>query len=141
MPYGFRPQIGIRRIGHPFTNDLECYAGPQWGNFSKRAIEYLHRFVDENDAYVRHYMRVLLPDESFIHSIFFNAAPKERLKVSTDNRRYVLWENEKTDSSPRIIRTDDLEEAFASGSDFARKFDVLTDSHVLDEIDRLIHES
>jgi hypothetical protein len=140
-PYGFRPQIGIRRIGHPFANGLECYAGPQWGNFSKRAIDYLHRFVDENDAYVRHYMRVLLPDESFVHSVFFNAAAKERLKVSTDNRRYVHWEDEKTDSSPCIIRTDDIKEVLASGADFARKFDVLTDSHVLDEIDRLIHES
>lgn len=84
-------------------------------------------------------MHVVIPDESFVHSVFFNS--KERLKVSTDNRRYVHWENEKTDPSPRIIRSVDIKKTLASGADFARKFDILTDSHVLDEIDRLIHGS
>ncbi len=138
MPQGLPGRIGIR-VPTPFSRETACYAGPQWGNFSRASLEYVRDFVRGHPAFLAHYARTLNPDESCVLSILHSAADAGRLRIRHDNRRYVHWENEKIDPSPKVILASDYDRVMASGMDFARKFDTRVDSAVLDRIDREVH--
>jgi hypothetical protein len=138
MPQGLPGRLGLR-FPSPFKPGFTCHGGPQWGNFSRRSLEYLCHFVDEHPEVLKHYKRTLNPDESCVLSIFQSAANQGILRINSDNRRYVNWENEKTDPSPQVILSKDFDRIIASGMDFARKFDTRIDQDILDRIDREIH--
>jgi hypothetical protein len=58
------------------------------------------------------------------------------VKLSQNHLRYVDWTN--GGSNPKFLTTNDLPEITRSSAHFARKFDMVLDSYVLDKIDKLI---
>ena len=141
MPYGLPARFGLRKISAPFSDNFPCWGGPQWGNFSRKAIRYLLDFNRAQPAYFRHCFHTLHPDESCIHSVLFNAARTGQLKISHHNLRYVHWRNENKDLSPQTIFLPDLDKItrMSKSVDFARKFDEKIDHAALDKIDQCVH--
>lgn len=127
----FGAKVGIRCVSTPFNSDFQCYAGSQWHTLSYRCIKYIHHFVQQNPAFVKHYQNTLTPDESFVQTILLN---ERSLKICNDNLRYISW----TPPYPAILGVRDLDSMIASGKHFARKFSPQTDVEVLDLLDQYL---
>jgi hypothetical protein len=83
-------------------------------------------------ALERRFMRTIVPTEAFVQTVLAN---RPELRLSPGNRRHLLFDRPEA-PSPRVLGPADLDQALASGADFARKFE---DVAVLDEIDRRVH--
>jgi Core-2/I-Branching enzyme len=129
MPWGLL--LG-RRCGAPFTPALRCRRGSDWLSLSRRAAEVVVDAARARPGLVSHYRRTVLPTESFPQTVL-HAAPE--LRLSTDTRRFTSWK--RGAAHPEVLRLADLEVILASGADFARKFDMMVDRRVMDELDRL----
>lgn len=123
------PRLGVRCVATPFSPAFPCYAGSQWHTLSYRCIQYIHNFVQQNPAFVKHYRRTVIPDESFFQTILLN---NPDLKIFNNNQRYITWD----DSKPAILSVQDFDRLIASDRQFARKFDADQDSVILDLLDR-----
>ncbi len=134
-------RLGYKSFHTPFSDSFHCYGGPQWGNFSRKALEYLHQFSDKSPNYGRYFARTLMPDEAFVPSVILNAGRLGLLKLEEDNRRYVHWADEQKDCSPSVITALDLDVVKNSRADFARKFDSRVDVQILDDLDRIVRSN
>lgn len=123
--------LGIRCFSTPFTSSFHCYTGSNWHTLSYRCIQYIHEFVRQNPAFVKHYQKTLTPDESFFQTILLNHS---QLNIFNGNERYISWDR----GTPSILGIQDLENLITSDRHFARKFDIKVDTQVLDLLDQYI---
>ncbi len=115
--------IGMPANKVPFGENFVCYGGSQWHTLSRKCVEYIKDFVDNNKSIVNYYKRTLVPDESFIQTILAN---NHIFKLCNDNKRYVdFTENES--GHPRTLASKDYETITNGGFHFARKFEQDTD--------------
>jgi hypothetical protein len=70
----------------PFTAEFRCYAGSYWHTIRRRCADYLLEFSESNPDIVEYFRNVLLPDESFLHTVLAN---HPGFHFVNDNRRYV----------------------------------------------------
>jgi len=127
---GNPPTIGVRALRPPFSAARPCYKGSPWWTLSARAVRHLLGFVDEHPEYVRHYRHVFAPNESFVHSVLFNAP---ELDILRDSCRFIRWTG--GGSHPDTLRAQDFPALAASGKHFARKVDARVDPALLDLLD------
>jgi hypothetical protein len=118
----------------PFGPTLKPYKGPQWFSLHREAVRYVLDFAQRNPAYVYHYQRTIIPDESFFQTILLN---QSRLRLSRNNMRFVSWPNPWS-SHPEVLVTADLNRLLESGCHFARRFDATVDSTILDSLDEVL---
>lgn len=123
-------KIGIRRFKYPFDDEFTCYGGWDWFNLNIKCIDRILLAVTDNKNLVDYYKKTYMPSESFVHTILVNT----ELKISNNSLRYVHWKGLHP-TSPSVILKTDCESVIDSGMPFARKFDIITDSEVLDIID------
>jgi hypothetical protein len=126
--------IGFRRLRLPFTASFPCYVGSDWMTLSRRALEVIDRFADEQPAMVRLYQRSVLPSESFPVTILCN---NPTLTVHMGNHHFVRMTGG-GEAHAGVVGRGDLEAAIASNKPFARKFDDRVDPLVLDLLDEHI---
>src|SRR5262249_37084901 len=117
----------------PFSSQFRCYAGSQWFSARRNCAEHILQWHSLNASFARHYSRTHVPDESYFHSILGNST---QFSVSQDCKRYVDWSA--GGNSPKTLGIEDLPDILASTAHFARKFDPLHDSEILDHLDRLL---
>jgi hypothetical protein len=116
---------GIRSRGP----GVPVHVGGQWMSLSARAME----AVCSSDGKVRSFFRhVPVADEACLHTILANAGA---LSFAPGNERFIRWVT--GSPSPEILTVRDLELIASSGCHFARKFDELVDSTILDRLDLL----
>ena len=77
----------------------------------------------------RYFGRRAVPEESYYQTILCNSG----LQIDRHNRRFEVWEG---GAHPQWLTSAHLEEMFASGCHFARKF--RPDEPVLDQIDEAL---
>jgi hypothetical protein len=110
---------------------------PFWGSnywcLSRDCVEYIHSFVKQNKAFVNYFKYVELPEEMFFQTIILNSKFKEN--VINDNLFYIDWENPNP-TRPRIFVKSDFERLVESFKLFARKFDCIKDTDILDLLDQ-----
>lgn len=126
--YGFT--LGLK-TKTPFTPEFRCYGGSYLGTLSRRCVEYLHQFIQDNPQIVDYYKGVANPDESFLHTILMNHS---QLKIANDCQRYFDFSSTQN-GHPRILSSEDFPAIAQSPAYFARKFDPAVDSAILDRID------
>ncbi|MGF1524068.1 MAG: beta-1,6-N-acetylglucosaminyltransferase [Leptolyngbyaceae cyanobacterium] len=121
----------------PFSETFRCFSGEHWFCANRRAAEYLLEFHRKKPALAAHYRRLdaftIVPEESYYHTIFCNAA---HLKVSKNHWRYIDWSAQR--AHPKILGFEDLTKILASPAHFARKFDIDQDVRILDELDAIL---
>jgi hypothetical protein len=107
------------------------FGGSHFWCLSRYCIEYVHEFVQQNDAFMRFFKYVKTPHEMIFQTILLNSALKDLLV--NDNLRYFDWS--RNSSHPEILCKQDFERFINKDKLFARKFDVTVDADVLDMID------
>lgn len=124
-------KFGIKRT---IPNEMQPFKGNACFSLSRECTEYVCRFVRQNPDYVRFFKHTKHADEHFWQTIVLNSSFRE--KVTNNTLRYEIWpENQKQLHSP-ILRTEHFANIAASSRFFAKKFDNLVDSDILDLIDR-----
>lgn len=127
----------ITRFLLPWSRTLQCYAGSQWFSANRRAaraILHSHREDQRLREFYAHTARVC--DESYFHTILANTPS---LKLHNHNWRYIDWGT--GGAHPRVLGSEDMETALASGCHFARKFDQAQERAVLDALDQHLNTS
>jgi hypothetical protein len=127
-------RVGWRARSTPFTENEPCWFGSMWWSLSYKAAELVVEYARMNPAYVDYYRRTIIPDESATATIIYNSPS---LHVDPHNLHYVRWTNPKT-GHPDVFRADDLPELLAAPEFFARKFDIATDSEILDKLEEVL---
>jgi hypothetical protein len=132
MTYG--AHIGWRSRTLPFGADLRLFGGYVFHYMRRECAEHVMAFCRERADVVEHYRGTMVPDESFLPTIFGNSG----FRISNENRRYIVWERNSPEGHPRRLGGRDLADMCKEGYDFARRFDLEFDAEVLDALDRRI---
>jgi hypothetical protein len=125
-------KLGIRCASTPFHATFLCYAGSQWHTLSYRCVQYIHDFVQQNPALIKHYQKTIIPDESFFQTILLN---HPQLKICGDNQRFIAWNGAK----PMVLGIQDFDRLITADKQFARKFDLSADVQIFDRLDQYLH--
>jgi hypothetical protein len=88
-------------------------------------------FAKTHPSYRRYYRWTIVPEESATVTILANSGA---LRVMARNLHFERW-SDPYSGHPDAFRHSDLEEIIGSGMPFARKFDLATDTRVLDALD------
>lgn len=108
------------------------YGGAQWFCLPKRHVEFVLSFLEEHPKVVSFYKRSLIPDEMFFQTILMNSELRD--EIVNDSKRFTDWEKRCT-PLPATLLSEDMPRLERCDSFFARKFDTLLDSRVLDLLD------
>ena len=117
-----------------FRNGFACHKASQWWMLSRRAVEHLSRFLDDEPRYWRQYERSFIPDESFIQTAVLNGPAH----VCRDNRRFIRWSTPGA-RHPDLLTVRDVDQITTSPHWFARKFHPGVCAEVLDRLDAHRH--
>jgi Core-2/I-Branching enzyme len=120
-------RIPLRR---PLPLGLVPWGGSAYWIMSRRALEIVHRFVEEHPEYVRFFAHVDIPDEIFFQTILLNSP----VASECDDIRLHYTEWGRT-PAPAVLLTSDYGHLVESPCLFARKFDPQIDTDILDLID------
>jgi hypothetical protein len=104
-----------------------------WYTLSRAAAEYLVAFFDQHPVLARFGRLSWGSDEFLVMTVLYNSPLRDSLR--NDSLRYIDWRD--GGARPRTLTSADLPALLASGKLWARKFDLGTDTAVLDELDRL----
>src|SRR5215467_12968459 len=119
----------VSRFCLPFSDRFRCFAGTLWFSGNRRAAQRILKFHASRPAVIRHYRRVVHPEESYFITILAN---EPDLALSNNCWRFTDWRAR--DSHPKDLGIEDVAAIAASRGHFARKFDVDRDALVLDEL-------
>jgi len=123
--------LGVRPNSSPFNEKFLCYAGSYFHILSKKCVQYLHNFSNENHPLINYYQKTCLPDESFIQTVLLNSG---LFNFSQGHKRYIDW-NGTGHGHPRILTVEDYPALIQDDIYFARKFDMTQDSKILEMLD------
>jgi hypothetical protein len=135
LPDGMPYRLGWRARRTPFSGSRPCWKGSQWFAMSRNALEYVLTYLADHPEYVEFYRGTMVPDESMLATVVFNAPS---LRVANRDVTYTRWRN--GSEHPDLFVAADFPELMAVPQYFARKFDIDRDSHILDELDEFISQ-
>ena len=115
-----------------FNNNFICYGGCFFCILSKKCIQYLNDFYQNNSHVVEYYKYVLVPDESLIQTILINS---KKFHLSNECKHYFDFSNS-SHGHPAILTEKHYDLMMQSNYFFARKFDINVDSKILDILDQ-----
>jgi hypothetical protein len=124
-----------RRLQRRFPRGFRPFGGSSYWCLTRDAVEFVHGFARRNPAFINFFRRVDVPDELFFQTLLMNS--RFAGSVVNDNLRHIEWHDPES-GSPAILTTADLGRLRGSPQLFARKFDIMVDHSVLDEIDHTI---
>ena len=130
-PDGMPTRLGVRRRSTPFCSAFPCWVGKAWFAVSRSAVSEIVSFAKTHPSYGRYYRWTLVPEESATVTILANSAA---LRIIPRNLHFERW-SEPYSGHPDVFRHEYLGEIIGSGMPFARKFDLATDTQVLDALD------
>lgn len=121
--------IGLPANQTPFNDNFLCYGGSQWHTLSRKCVEYIRDFINNNSSVIKYYKKTLVPDESLIQTILIN---NQHFKFCNGNKRYIDFTG--TDNGhARILKNQDYENITNGSFHFARKFE--QDTKILDMLE------
>jgi len=131
LVYG--PRVGVRRRPAPWSA-ITCYAGTQWTTLRRECAEYVLEHVRSDRELMRWFARTVCPDEAVVQTLLLNSG---RFKLDNDDLRYMDFAGSRN-GHPRTLTARDVPLLTGGTCYFARKFDSLQDSAVLDLLDAQI---
>jgi hypothetical protein len=105
---------------------VKPYKGWQWWCLTHACTRHVLDYTDANPEFVRFFRSMLVPDESFFHTIIANSefvhtlSPGHATGVITGNH-YVRWDKGNGVGTPCVLKADDFDALIASDACFARK--------------------
>jgi hypothetical protein len=132
----FGLMLGLRQHAPPFSETLKCYAGSFWQIINRKCVEIILEEDERNRKLREYYQTVMIPDESYLHTILLNRAD---LLISPSELRYYSFAGQRRGSS-KTLEPDDLELLRGRSYFFARKFDMVKHPEMLDAVDDHIRQ-
>jgi hypothetical protein len=129
-----RLNFGITKIQRlfykrkPYAN-RSMFNGAQWWALTGACVKYIMDFITAHPDYISYFKYTHIPDTSFFQTLVMHSPYVS--KVQNDSLRHIVFENEKI-PHPKIWTMDDKDELLQSPAYFARKFDLATDSGIVD---------
>jgi len=119
-----------------FPEYLKPFGGSQWWAITTDTAKKLIDFLDKNKSYSVYHQDSFCPDEFFFHSILNYLREAGEIKVQP-NLTFINWKAT-FDPSPGILKAKDFGRLIRMPEPyfFARKFDLKTDSKILNQLDR-----
>lgn len=109
-----------------FPLNYKIVGRANWFTLTTKAAKYAMDFLDKNPAVIRYFKYCWGADEFIFSTILYNSSFKNKI---ADNFIYVDWSSGK--AHPKVLTVDDYEALTSSTKLFARKFDMETDSVIL----------
>lgn len=131
LNFSYTVAIGMK-TSTPFNKNFICYGGSFFCTLSRKCVEYLYEFYRTNPDIVNYYKGVDVSDESFIQTVLVNS---KIFNLCNDCKRYFDFSKTR-DGHPGILTTKDYPALIESNMHFARKFDIIRDSKILELLDR-----
>jgi hypothetical protein len=125
-------RFGVRRRRGAI--DDRIYGGSMFTSLSWRAVEHVLATVDARPDLVRWARESLVIEEAFFQTILMN---EPLFTFQPSSRRFYRF-GSGGPGSPAVLTTADVPTAVASGSFFARKFDMALDAAALDAADEAV---
>ena len=109
-----------------FPLDYKIVGRANWFTLTTKAVKYSLGFLNKNPAVIHYFKYCWGADEFIFSTILYNSSFKNKI---ADNLIYVDWSSGK--AHPKILTADDYDALTSSTKLFARKFDMETDSVIL----------
>jgi ubiquinone biosynthesis protein COQ9 len=100
-------------------------------------VLFIHEYLEQNPDLLKYYKRTVVPDESLIQSVLINS---QKFNLCNESKRYADT-YERIDGHARALDLADYETLISSDFHFARKFDLNTNSAILDKLDKFLLEN
>jgi hypothetical protein len=126
------PPSAASPIGRRFPAGFTPFGGSSYWCLPRECVRYIQQMTQKNQALVRFFKYVDVPDEIFFQTVLLNSPYREL--IVNDNLRHIDWKDPNA-GSPAVLTTADFPTLAASPKLFARKFDVRVDAEILDMID------
>lgn len=110
----------------------ELYGGEAHFAFPVEVIRYMLNFIKDNPKFLNFFKHTYMPDEVIFQTLIMNSPFKNM--VINNPLKYIDWSKPEA-GLPAILKEEDFDKLSNSKMLFARKFDINTDSSVLDLID------
>lgn len=124
----------LRKRSHP--NDIKPFGGSQWWTLSCDLAKQILNFIDDHPAFLKYHQDTLLADEIFFQTIIHHLTALDHTLKIAPSLTYTNWER-KNVPLPVTFCAEDFEELKEASKThlFARKFDIESDTVILDKID------
>lgn len=124
----------------PRNFPMQCKKGFQWVSITDDFCSYL---LSQKRWIKKHFINTFCPDETYKHTILWNSPFKNNIySLATPEEgcmRKIDWERGMM-IAPYTWRANDFEELMLSDKLFARKFNSLVDSKIIDMIHQKMHQ-
>jgi len=127
-------RLATRFLKRKFPETFPPVGCSQWFTITPQLLAYTLEFLNHNPSIKSKFKYMWAPDELVFPSILFNSKHKDA--IVHDCLRYVDWSEEKP--SPKILTMADADALIHSDKLFARKFDMNTDTQIMDYLDKFI---
>jgi hypothetical protein len=133
--YNDRLMLG-RRAADPFGHKFVGYGGSYFHILSDQCVKFLYTFTNSEDGkkMIEFYKKTWVPVESFLQTVLMSNGS---FKFYNHNKRYINW-NVTSSGHPGIITSKHYSDMTKDEIFFARKFDMIKDSEILDKLDQRI---
>ncbi len=111
------------------------YFGSNWLRFSRKAVHYILKVLQEEPDYPAFFKSTLLAEEHFFQTILLNATEEETGPIINSNFTFCHWKRA-PELYPVPLGMSDLDLLLNSGDLLARKFDLTADTQILDYLDQ-----
>jgi hypothetical protein len=126
--------IGLEAKSVPFNDDFKCYGGWYWNTLSRKCIDFLSNYLEENPDLWKFYQRTLAPEESLIATVLLNS---NQFNICNDCLRYLDFPSELFGYAQSLTEKD-YDKIVGGNYHFARKIEPKSDNKLLDLLDELI---
>jgi hypothetical protein len=113
-----------------FPAKMVAYGGSMWFTITTDCALYIYSSLKKNPKLLSFFRYVMIPDEMAIQTIILNS--KFKKKVENNNLRYIDWSAKKT--HPKTLTIEDLPAIQKSGCHLARKFDLIKDKEIIEQL-------
>ena len=122
---------------------MQPYAGSQWWLLSRDTVVMILSFLKENKEVENFFQNVWIPDEIFFQTVLYHLKGDDPCIINK-NYRFIEWEK-KADldfiSNPKELTVLDFEQLQKTEALFARKFDEIQSSELLQQLLKLHSEA
>lgn len=120
-----------------FPFDFKIVGRANWFTLTSNACQYILDFIKKNPKYIRYFKFCWGADEFFFATILYNSKFKNKIE---NNLVYVDWNVPEKNGHPKILGVNDFQDIISSSKLFARKFDILKDTKIIDLIELHINQ-
>ncbi|MFT3980254.1 MAG: beta-1,6-N-acetylglucosaminyltransferase [Ferruginibacter sp.] len=116
-----------------FLEGYKPYEGSSWFTFSKQFVQDLFDELATNEAYTRFFKYTQCADEIFFQTLLLNRLGRQLPLTENNNLRHIVFDS--TTGRPYDYTIEHFESLKNSPAFFARKFDEVKSSGLMDKID------